>query len=387
MQQFAYNSKPKEESVEQILHYHHKKLFRQQLVFTCLFVGLLAIGAAWLYRRLAYTYYDGYIELEQNHLRAIDDIFVVHIYPKTGATVRAGDTLYSYVLMNNILAQYNVHSTPEALSDQVKMRAQAELARQEIPVLRVHLRELRKREASERHDIYYGLTGNTAQMALKAQIKEAEVQLREQMQRVALYDTLANHASMRLGASGYGHEFIPNAPGAALYSPFIKYCCAEQDGTVTDVKVAEQTVVFKKEDVIWIQHSDYRSCNLGVMAYIPNNLVHNVVRRRDVEVVVNDEIVLNARLSMIGLRVDEIPRHLVSNFAHDINAVVAYFTFAPYQKVPAWVLTDHLPVRIRTLDLAPADTTDNQRMLYIERSGDIVPWPPHRSSSTKKKRP
>lgn len=374
MQQFSYDSKPQDELVEDILHYHHKKLFRQQLVFTCIFVGLIVIIAVWLYRRVAYTYYDGYIELEQNHIRAIDDIFVVHIYHKTGAKVHAGDTLYSYVLMNNIMSQYDLHTLPEVVSDYDKMRAQAELARQDIPVLRVHLDELRKREASERNDIYYGLTNNTAQMALKAQINETEAQLREQMQRVALYDDLARRASARLGASGYGHDFIPNAPGTVLYNPLIKYCCAEQDGTMTDVKVAEQTVVFKKEDVVWLQHDDYRSCNLGVMAYVPSNQVKNVVRRRNVEVVVNDEIVLNARLSMIGIRVDEIPRHLVSNFAHDVDAVVAYFTLNPYQKVPAWVLTDHLPVRVRTLDLAPADTTDNQRMMYIERSGDVVPW-------------
>lgn len=289
--------------------------------------------------------------------------------------------------MNNILSQYDIHTLPDVVSDYDKMRAQAELARQEIPVLRVHLDELRKREASERNDIYYGLTNNTAQMALKAEINETEARLREQMQRVALYDALARRASARLGASGYGHDFIPNAPGTALFNPFVKYCCAEQDGTVTDVKVAEQTVVFKKEDVIWLQHDDYRSCNLGVMAYVPNNQVRNVVRRRKVEVVVNDDIVLNASLSMLGIRVDEIPRHLVSNFAHDVDAVVAYFTLAPNQKVPAWVLTDHLPVRVRTLDLAPADTTDNQRMLYIKRSGDVVPWDSLQHSPVKMKKP
>lgn len=374
MQQFTYNSAPQEEQVEEILHYHRKKLYKQQLIFSAIFLTLLAIGAGWLYRRLAYTYYDGYVKLEQNHIRAIDDIFVLDIYPRTGQHVEAGDTLFSYVLMNNILEQHTVTVVPNVVTERDKMRAQAALARQEIPVLKVHLAELRKREASERHDIYYGLTGNTAQMALRAQIKETEAQLRELMQRVALYDGLAHQASARLGASGYGGGYMPYAPGAGVSGALVKYCCAAQPGTVIDIKVAAQTIAFKKEDVVWMQHDNYRSAGLGIMAYVPSNQVSHIERRREVEVIINDDITLRARLSLLGIRVDEIPRHLVSNFSHDVDAVVAYFTLLPRQRVPAWVLSEHLPVRVRTLNFEPADTTDVVPELYITPGGDVVPY-------------
>lgn len=382
MQQFSYNSKPQEEQVEQILKYHHKKLFRQQLAFTCLFVAALALLGAWAYRRSAYTYFDGYVKLDQNHIRAVDDIFVLHIFHKTGENVRKGDTLFSYVLMNNILEQHDVNVLPAVVSDRDRLLAQARLARHDIPVLRVHLEELRKREASEAHDIYYGLTDNTAQMSLQAQIKETEAQLREQMKRVALYDQLARRASARLGASGYGSNYLPYAPGNSLHGPMVKYCCASQAGVVTDVKVAEETVAFKKEDVVWMQHYDYRSCNLGVVCYVPSAQVKYIRRRREVEVIVNDDITLRARLSLLGIRVDEIPRHLVSNFSHDIDAVVAYFTLMPNQRVPFWVLSDHLPVRVRTLDLEEADSIPYERDLYINATGDVVPWEAARPDTT-----
>ena len=45
--------------------------------------------------------------------------------------------------------------------------------------------------------------------------------------------------------------------------------------------------------------------------------------------------------------IEEIPKHLQSNFSHDANAVVAVFTLNPNQRVPAWVMSNRLPVRIR----------------------------------------
>lgn len=67
----------------------------------------------------------------------------------------------------------------------------------------------------------------------------------------------------------------------------------------------------------------------------------------DADVIVNKDLVLKAKLQMVGLRVEEIPKHLQSNFSHDANAVVAVFTFKPNQRVPAWVMSNKLPVRIR----------------------------------------
>lgn len=373
MRNFSYNKEPQEQGVEEILKYHKKRLFKQQLVFTCIFVALLVVGACYLYRRTVYTYYDGYVKLDQNHIRAIDDIFVLRIYPKTGDRVQAGDTLFSYVLIDNILEQQNVNAFPGIVTDLHRLQIQAELAAQELPVLRTRLEELAKRIRNEEHDVYYGLSDNTQRMLLEAEKRELEARIREQQNRVALYRRMAGRASQLVRGSGYGSNFIPYTPNERPYEGLVKYTCAPQDGIVTDVWVAEETIVFHKEEVIDLQHDDYKACNLGVMAYVPSSKVKYLQRRGEVEVIVNDDITLRARLSLLGIRVEEIPKHLVSNFSHDVDAVIAYFTFLPRQEVPFWVLTDNLPVRVRTNNFEPADSVSSEHLFYIRDDNEVVP--------------
>lgn len=370
---FNYNTKPQEQSVEEIIQSRKKKLFKQQVIFTVIFVIILAIGAGYVYRRLVYTYYDGYIKLDQNNIRAVDNIFVLKIYKQTGDRIQAGDTLFSYVLIDNILEQNNVNAIPGIVSDLHKMQVQAELAQQEIPVLEARLAGLNKRLKNEENDVYYGLSDNTQKMMLQAEIVELQARLREQRNRIALYRRMAGKASKYVNNSGYGSNFMPYAPNTQLYSGLIKYSCAPHDAIVTDVEVAEETIVFHKENIISLQPSDYSLSNLGIMGYVPSGKVEDLMRRREVDIIVNDDITLKARMSLLGIRVEEIPKHLLSNFDHDVDAVVAFFTFLPKQEVPFWVLTDNLPVRIRVDNFAPSDSVDSSDMYYIREHDIIVP--------------
>lgn len=374
MRNFSYNNEPQTQSVEDILKYQKKKLFKQQIIFACIFTVLVIIGAAWLYRRVVYTYYDGYIKLDQNHMRAIDDLFVLKVYKNTGDVVQTGDTLYSYVLIDNLLQQHNVNIIPDAVSDLNKMKAQAELARSEVPVLKVRLQELRRRLRNEDNDVYYGVNDNTHQLALEAEIKEVEEQLRELYRKIALYESLAAKAGSHIRRSGYGLNFLPDSPNGNYVTPsLVKYCCASAPGIVTDIHVAEETVAFHKENIIDLQHSDFAASNLCVMAYVQSNKVKHINKNDTVEVIVNDDITLMAQLSLIGLRVEEIPKHLLSNFAHDIDAVIASFTFLPGQLVPFWVLTDNLPVRIRVNNFKADDDESASQIFEIRENNKVVP--------------
>ena len=209
---------------------------------------------------------------------------------------------------------------------------------------------------------------------LQAERKEVEERLKEQYRKIAIYRRMAAKASKDLLQSGYGTDFLPNAPGGNNVSQYlVKYACAPKDAVVTDIKVAEETVVFHKEGIIDLQHDDYAACNLGVIAYIPSNKVKYINKKGNVEIIVNDDITLKARLSLLGMRVEEIPKHLVSNFAHDIDAVIAYFTFLPGQQVPFWVLTDNLPVRVRTNNFQAEDEEFASRILEIRENNQVVP--------------
>ncbi len=374
MKNFNYNTKPNELNAEEVLIYRKKRLHKQQIIFGCIFAAVIFLLLLYIGRRVVYTYYDGYVKLDQNHIRAVDDVFVLKIYKRVGDEVQAGDTLYSYVLLGNLLEQHNVNATPGIVADLHRMQIQAELARTEIPVLRVKLAELDKRLKNEENDVYYGLTGNTEKLMLQAERKEIEAKLKEQYRKIALYQRMSAKAADNIQRSGYGTNFLPNAPGGnRVNSQLVMYACAPQDAVVTDVKLGEETVAFREEGIMDLQHSDYAACNLGIVAYIPSNKVKYINKKGYVEVIVNDDITLKAKLSIIGVRVEQIPKHLLSNFSHDVDAVIAYFTFTPGQQVPFWVLTDNLPVRVRTNNFQIEDEEFASRILEIKEDNRVVP--------------
>lgn len=371
---FGYNDTPQNQNVEDLLKYQKKKLYKQQVTFAIIFAVILAIGVGWIYRRIMYTTYDGYIKIDQNYMRAVDDLFVLDVFHKAGDTVEQGDTLYSYILIDNLLSQQNVNTLPTIVTDLHQMQAQAELARAEVPVLQVRLAELRKRLKNEENDVYYGISDNTQKLAIEAERKEVEEKLREQRRKIALYENLAAKARRHVARSGYGNNYMPDSPDSHyLSSSLVKYCCASAPGIVTDVHVPERTVVFKEENIIDLQHSDFAASNLSVVAYVQSDKVKYINNRSTVDVIVNDEITLKAKLSLIGVRVEEIPKHLLSNFSHDVDAVIAIFRFEPNQRVPFWVLTNNLPVRIRTNNLQADRREFATRMFEIRENNVVVP--------------
>lgn len=118
----------------------------------------------------------------------------------------------------------------------------------------------------------------------------------------------------------------------SIYNPgLIHYCCAPADAYISKINVSDKTLVFKSEEVMVIQHTDYADCHLGVIAYVPNDMVKYMESPDDADIIINKDLELQAKLQMVGLRVEEIPKHLQSNFSHDANAVVAVFTLNPNQ--------------------------------------------------------
>ena len=348
MNNFSYNSQPQEQDINDFLNYQNKKLAKQQTVYAIIFVIILILMLLYAYRRVFYTYYDGYVNLEQNNMRAIDDLYILDIYKNVGDIVQPGDTLYSYILLDNLLGQFNVNTVPSIILDHANLKLRAALAKQELPVIQTKINELQKRLKSEQNDIFYGLTDNTKRMAIEAELNEYKEKLAELRNKIQIYESMAGSSSRYIMNSGYGRNHLPYSPGDLYYErSVIQYCCAPEEAIVTDIKVAKNTVVFEKENVIDLQHTDYKASHIGVMAYIPAHQVKYINNQKQVDIIVNDDIVLKAHMSILGLRVEDIPKHLLSNFSHDIDAVIAYFLFDKDQYVPFWVLNNHLPVRIR----------------------------------------
>lgn len=350
MNEFQYDSTPQEQAMADLLKSQSHRLARQQIIFALIFLLIIVLAAYYIVTRMIWAIYDGYVTLDENHICAVDDIYILKVNKEVGEIVHKGDTLYSYILLGNIVNQYDPNIIPSAVKETHDMEVQAKLAREEIPVLRTRLAELKKQKASESSDIYYGLTNNTKRNQLDAEIAEVEEEIRKQMNKVTIYSQAKNttyNFMSRRGAGMAGAD-MPYSSNTSIYNhALIHYCCAPADAYVTKVNVSDKTLVFKSDEVLTIQHTDYASCHLGIITYVPSEKIKYMESPDDADVIVNKDLVLKAKLQMVGLRVEEIPKHLQSNFSHDANAVVAVFTFKPNQRVPAWVMSNKLPVRIR----------------------------------------
>ncbi len=380
MNEFQHNNKPQEQEAADLLKSQNKRLAKQQILYATFFFALVAVLAYYAITKTVYATYDGYITLDDNKLRACDDLLILKINKEVGAPVKEGDTLYTYVLLSNILDQYDFNTLPSVVRETHDMELQAKLARQEIPVLRTKLQELRKQQRGESSDIYYGLTDNTRQNQLASQIAETEEELRKQMNKVAIYASMKNNTwSFMANRNGHGIGKIPQQALDQFHnSGTIHYCIAPKDAFVTDINVTERAVVFKQESIMSIQHKDYQSCHLGVVAYVPSDKVKYLESPADADVIINSDVVVKAKLTMVGLRVEEIPKHLQGNFTHDANAVVGYFTFKPYQHVPEWAMTNKLPVRIRINKLkAMSDPQPLPEYIIPDEKGNIHPTMPN----------
>lgn len=350
MNEFQYDSTPQEQAMADLLKSQSHRLARQQIIFALIFLLIIVLTAYYIITRMIWAIYDGYVTLDENHICAVDDIYILKVNKEVGEIVHKGDTLYSYILLGNIVNQYDPNIIPSAVKETHDMEVQAKLAREEIPVLRTRLAELKKQKASESSDIYYGLTNNTKRNQLDAEIAEVEEEIRKQMNKVTIYSQAKNttyNFMSRRGAGMAGAD-MPYSSNTSIYNhALIHYCCAPADAYVTKVNVSDKTLVFKSDEVLTIQHTDYAACHLGIITYVPSEKIKYMESPDDADVIVNKDLVLKAKLQMVGLRVEEIPKHLQSNFSHDANAVVAVFTFKPNQRVPAWVMSNKLPVRIR----------------------------------------
>lgn len=383
MNEFQYDSTPQEQAMADLLKSQSHRLARQQIIFALIFLLIIVLAAYYIVTRMIWAIYDGYVTLDENHICAVDDIYVLKVNKEVGETVHKGDTLYSYVLLGNIVTQYDPNIIPSAVKETHDMEVQAKLAREEIPVLRTRLAELKKQKASESSDIYYGLTNNTRRNQLDAEIAEVEEELKKQVNKVTIYSQAKNttYNFMSRRGAGMSGAAMPYASNTSIYNQgLIHYCCAPADAYVTKVNVSDKTLVFKSDEVLTIQHTDYAACHLGIITYVPSEKIKYMESLDDADVIVNKDLVLKAKLQMVGLRVEEIPKHLQSNFSHDANAVVAVFTFKPNQRVPAWVMSNKLPVRIRVNKISamldpkplPMYTIPVEKNQNVTRSSKLV---------------
>ena len=352
MREFSFSSEERQNDIESILKERKKKIATQQIVFTIILLAILIIIGLWIGKNIVYTEFDGYINADLNTLRHADDIYVLEVNKKVGDFIAPGDTLLSYVYSNIFYSHESTDSEPTVVVQNRNMRVDYGLARQDLEVLKVRIKELKKQLETEDHNIRFGLSDNLKKMKIEQELAEAEEQYNAQRRKLGvLWNALdqTKKAVQKTYNNNSGFLRVQDMRNVELMKELglVRYSIAVDSGIVTKVYVPELTLVLRGEPIISLQSFDLHRNNLSVVTYVMPREMKHINRNTQAEVIVNDDVSFTASVLMLGTRTEEIPGELRSTLSRDHTAVIVVMGVDTGQVIPFWTLVKNIPVRIR----------------------------------------
>ena len=352
MKEFSFSAEDRQNDIESILKERKRKIATQQIVFTLILLGILVIIGLWIGKKVLYTEFDGYINADLNTLRHADDIYVLEVNKNVGDFVVPGDTLFSYVYSNIFYSHESTDSEPAVVVQNRNMRVEYGLAVQDLEVLKVRVKELKKQLETEDHNIRFGLSDNLKKMKIEQELAETEEQYNAQRRKLSvLWNALdqTKQAVMKAYNSESGFLRVQDMRNVELMKELnlVRYSIAVDSGIVTKVYVPELILVLRGEPIISLQSFDLRRNNLSVVTYVMPRDMKHINRNTRAEVIVNDDVSFTASVLMLGTRTEEIPGELRSTLSRDHTAVVVVMGVDTGQVIPFWTLVKNIPVRIR----------------------------------------
>ena len=352
MREFSFSSEERQNDIESILKERKQKIATQQIVFTVILLAILIIIGLWIGKNILYTEFDGYINADLNTLRHADDIYVLEVNKNVGDFIAPGDTLLSYVYSHIFYSHESTDSEPTVVVQNRNMRVDYGLARQDLEVLKVRIKELKKQLETEDHNIRFGLSDNLKKMKIEQELAEAEEQYNAQRRKLGvLWNALdqTKKAVQKTYNNNSGFLRVQDMRNVELMKELglVRYSIAVDSGIVTKVYVPELTLVLRGEPIISLQSFDLHRNNLSVVTYVMPRDMKHINRNTKAEVFVNDDVSFNASVLMLGTRTEEIPGELRSTLSRDHTAVIVVMGVDTGQVIPFWTLVKNIPVRIR----------------------------------------
>ncbi len=352
MKNFKYTSSYEEQEIKSILKERKRKIAKQQVIFSVIFLLVLVSLIMYIVRKTIYTEFNGYMSTEFHNLRAMEDVFVHEVYTSTGDQVFPGDTIFSYVYLSHFLDNENIFNEPEVFNQNREWRIQYNLARQDIEVLRVRIQELQKQLEVEDHNISFGLSSNANKMKLKKELAETEEEFKASQRKLrVMLNAVGETAELakRTISVGQSELTFNDVQNIELMKELglVRYFLSKNNAIVTKVWVPNYIGVLKGEPIVQTQDLDLKNSNLSVTCLVPVQDMHKINRNSRVEVIVNDDVSFYAHVNLLGTRTEEIPEHLRSAFSKEKMAVAVDLRIDEGQIIPFWVLVKNIPVTIR----------------------------------------
>ena len=373
MRNFQFNEGQalEDQRIETVIKQRKKKLRTQQTIFFVLLLFILAGFSYYVFNKVAYTDFDGYVQTDYRHFRAKDDINLYKMYKKVGDIVVPGDTLYSYMFLDNILASYRLYNEPQVVTGNRNIRLQTGLSAQNADVLRVKIAELRKQIAVEDHNIQFGLTDNSHKLDLQRQLAETEAQLRSELGKLSVYHSIGRETAAALRNSGasykYNREDIDKA--MEIEEGSVHYVLAPDTAVITQVFFHGNEPVFRSETIIRAQSMNLRSNSMKVVAYVPTEAMRKLNNHTKADIIVNRDVHFSAHVKLLGARTEELPEELRNSLSHIYTTVMVVFEPDSGQVLPFWAAVDRVPVVVRINNYDAENKNNKDDVWYINSVG------------------
>lgn len=373
MRNFQFNEGQalEDQKIEAVIAQRKRKLRKQQTVFALIMLVILSAFAYYVYNKVVYTDFDGYVQTDYKHYRAKDDLYLYKMYKEVGDIVMPGDTLYSYMFLDNILTYKRLYDEPQVVTGNRNIRLQTGLSASDLNVLRVKINELRKQIAVEDHNIQFGLTDNSHKMDLQRQLAETEAQLRAEMSKLSVYHSIGGETAEALRKSGanqqYKREDLSQAEEKSEGA--VHYVISSDTAVITQILFRGNEPVFQKETIIQTQTMNLRSNSMKVVAYVPTGDMGKLNNRTKAEVIVNDDVKFNAHVKLLGARTEELPEELRNSLSHVYTTVMVIFELDDGQVLPFWAAVDDVPVKIRINNYDRDNRANADDVWYINEWG------------------
>ena len=380
MREFSFSSEERQNDIESILKERKQKIATQQIVFTVILLAILIIIGLWIGKNILYTEFDGYINADLNTLRHADDIYVLEVNKNVGDFIAPGDTLLSYVYSNIFYSHESTDSEPTVVVQNRNMRVDYGLARQDLEVLKVRIKELKKQLETEDHNIRFGLSDNVHKLNLERDYKETEEQLKAEQRKLYVLQKAINESKEavdRLGQvsnGGFSIQYVRNKQKMKELG-LVHYTIAADSGLVTKNWISELSLVLRGEDIIETQSFNLEKDNVYVMAYVTPNRAKYLNRGYKAKVIVNEDVEYTATVVSMGARTEEIPEAYRNNLSKDHIAAIAVLRIDNGQRIPFWSLVNGMPVIIRFNNLEYDQVKPEEYLILKTPKGLEVPEP------------
>ena len=377
MKNFSFTTHDQNNDIENILKQRKKTIAKQQLTFSLIFIFILMIIVLWAVNRIVYTEFDGYLNTDMNVLRSPEDLFVLENYRKVGDIIVPGDTLISYVYAENFFSHEISTEEPAIIAQNRNLTVQYGLAKQDLSVTRVRIKELKRQLATTDHNIRFGLSDNQNKMKIEQELAEAKSLYNAQKRKLAVLQealTQTDDAVRKLYNENYGFLHVQDMRNIELMKKLnlIRYSIAIDSGIVTKVHTPGLTLSLRGEPIMTTQSFNLKHNNLSVVAYVMPDDMKHINRNTQAEVIVNDEISFTASVLMLGTRTEELPNQLRSTLSKNHTAVIVVLGPNPDQVIPFWCLVKNIPVKIRINNFEKYDLEKKDYMMFNTSSGLIL---------------